>query len=50
MTNVYLYTQKAHKAITYTTQKIFSGKTRYKDNQNWSNLLDPIKINLCRSL
>ena len=41
---------KPHKAIESTTQKYFSGKTRYKDNQNWGNLLDPIKINLYISL
>ena len=35
---------------TYSTSKyypkIFSGETRYKDSQNWGNLLGPIKINL----
>jgi hypothetical protein len=30
--------------------KYFNGKTRYKDYQNWGNLKDPIKINLCRPL
>jgi hypothetical protein len=49
MNNVSAY-PKPHKAIASTTQKYFNGKTRYKDNKNWSNLLDPIKINLCRSL
>jgi hypothetical protein len=39
-----------HKAIAGTTQKYFSGKTRYKDNQKWGDLKDPIKINLRKSL
>jgi hypothetical protein len=33
MNNVSLYLEP-HKAIVSTTQKYFSGKTRYKDNQN----------------
>jgi hypothetical protein len=49
MNNVSPY-PNPHKAIASTTQKYFSGKIRYKDNQNWGNLLDPDKINLCISL
>ena len=43
MTNVSPY-PKPQKAIASPTQKISSGKARYKDSQNWGNLLDPIKL------
>jgi hypothetical protein len=49
MNNVSPY-PNPHKAIASIAQKYLCGKTRYKDNQNWGNLLDPIKINVCRSL
>ena len=39
-----------HKAIEGTTQKYFRGDQGIKITKTGGNLLDPIKINLCRSL
>jgi hypothetical protein len=43
MNNVYLHTQKPHKAIAGTTQK-FSGKTMYKDSQTTVTYWVPSKL------